>query len=239
MASHFRNISCPACAKNFTQTGFQSHLRQTKDPYCAALYAEIVGVELRGQEAPRSMTNDREPQPFKGDVFGGHNDNMDDDDIGQLHDPESGSMEPEDNDDLEIQAELENGWEPERPGAQAGSQQTEDLPRAADDYDEPTTNMYGSQANTHIPDSHVRVVVRYSDKYPDHQAGAPMKKKQSADVNYHTALDDSSNPWAPFSSHMDWEIAKWAKLQGADSTAFSDLLSIEGVSNYCGSYVTN
>ena len=32
---------------------------------------------------------------------------------------------------------------------------------------------------------------------------------------------------------MDWEIAKWAKLPGAGSTAFPDLLAIEGVSNYC------
>ena len=36
---------------------------------------------------------------------------------------------------------------------------------------------------------------------------------------------------------MDWEIAKLAKLWGTGSTAFSDLLAIEGVSNYCGSVV--
>jgi hypothetical protein len=228
MASHIRNVTCPACAKNFTQTGFQSHLRQTMDPYCAALYAEIIGsTELSDQEAPKNIPDAHEPQPFE-DVFSGHND-MDGDYFDQLHGPESGSME--DDDDSEIRADLESGWEPERPGARAASAslQTEGLQLA--DHDEPTTR---SQADTRrILDSHV--VVRYSDKYPDHKAGAPMKKTQSADVNYRTALDNSSNPWAPFSSHMDWEIAKWAKLRGAGSTAFSDLLAIEGVSNYRGS----
>ncbi|KAI1781898.1 hypothetical protein LXA43DRAFT_907374 [Ganoderma leucocontextum] len=37
------------------------------------------------------------------------------------------------------------------------------------------------------------------------------------------------NPYAPFASRRDWEIAKWAKTRGPGSTAFSDLLAIEGV----------
>ena len=219
MASQFRNATCPACAKNFTQTGFQSHLRQTKDPHCAALYAEIVGTELGDH------WHDLEPWPFEGGAFTGHDDYMpvDDDYFGPLHNP--------DDDGSEMQVDLESGWEPERPGAQA-SVQTED-PQQDGDHDEPTNRIHQSQADTHIPDS--RFVVRYSDKHPDHQAGAPIKKTQSADVNYRTALDNSSNPWAPFLSQVDWEIAKWAKLWGAGSTSFSDLLAIEGVSNYCGS----
>lgn len=179
MASRVRNVTCPACAKNFTQTGFQSHLRQTKDPHCAALFAEIVntGMEL----------DDHEHQPFEDDVFGGH----DDYEFGQLQDEDE---QPEEDLEEEQANLVENGWEPERP-------------------------------------SHI--VVRYSDKYPDHQAGAPMKKTQPGDDNYRAVLDNSSNPWAPFSSQMDWEIAKWAKLRGAGSTAFSDLLAIEGVSKSC------
>ncbi|KAJ3769430.1 hypothetical protein FB446DRAFT_812086 [Lentinula raphanica] len=40
--------------------------------------------------------------------------------------------------------------------------------------------------------------------------------------------------WAPFTSKMDWELAHWAKLRGAGSTAFSDLLAIEGVGEALG-----
>lgn len=35
--------------------------------------------------------------------------------------------------------------------------------------------------------------------------------------------------WAPFSSRVDWEIARWAKLRGPSSTALSELLGIDGV----------
>ncbi|EIW81904.1 hypothetical protein CONPUDRAFT_54049, partial [Coniophora puteana RWD-64-598 SS2] len=39
------------------------------------------------------------------------------------------------------------------------------------------------------------------------------------------------NMWAPFLSQMDWEIARWAKMRGPSSTAFSELLAIPGVSD--------
>ena len=238
MASQVQNVTCPACAKNFTQPGFQKHLRQTKDPHCTALYAEMVDMELThiaDQEAPKS----HEHQPFEGDVFGGP-DNYIYDDFGQLD-----ASDPEDDDEQEEQARFESEWEPERPGARAASLQTnedtnEERPTQqaqAGDHDEPVIHTSRSQVEGRIADSHI--VVRYSDKYPDQQAGAPMKKLQSGDDNYSAALDNSSNPWAPFSSQMDWEIAKWAKLRGAGSTAFSDLLAIEGVSIYCVSGCCN
>ncbi|KAM6489459.1 hypothetical protein JOM56_015092, partial [Amanita muscaria] len=37
------------------------------------------------------------------------------------------------------------------------------------------------------------------------------------------------NPYAPFTSQLEWEIAKWAKLRGPSSTAFTDLMAIDGV----------
>jgi len=42
--------------------------------------------------------------------------------------------------------------------------------------------------------------------------------------------DQPTNPYAPFSSQIDWEFAKWAKLRGPTSTAVTDLLNIPGVS---------
>jgi hypothetical protein len=40
----------------------------------------------------------------------------------------------------------------------------------------------------------------------------------------------ADNPFTPFSSKTDWEIGRWAKLRGPGSTAFSELMSIDGVS---------
>ena len=63
--------------------------------------------------------DDHEHQPFEGDVFGGQDDYIDDD-FGQLQDEYEQPDEEE--------ANLENGWEPERPGAQAASFQTNEDP---------------------------------------------------------------------------------------------------------------
>ncbi|KAH7903443.1 hypothetical protein BJ138DRAFT_974905, partial [Hygrophoropsis aurantiaca] len=40
--------------------------------------------------------------------------------------------------------------------------------------------------------------------------------------------------WAPFTSCIDYELACWAKLRGSGSTAFSDLLAIDGLTDALG-----
>ncbi|KAG2362202.1 hypothetical protein BDR07DRAFT_1451275 [Suillus spraguei] len=42
------------------------------------------------------------------------------------------------------------------------------------------------------------------------------------------------NVWAPFVSCIDYEVAKWAKLCGSGSTAFSELLAVEGLHDTLG-----
>ncbi|KAI0759461.1 hypothetical protein BD413DRAFT_722365 [Trametes elegans] len=39
----------------------------------------------------------------------------------------------------------------------------------------------------------------------------------------------NSNPFAPFRSETDWLMARWAKLRGPGSTAFTELLAIPGL----------
>ncbi|KAJ7639595.1 hypothetical protein B0H17DRAFT_1216800 [Mycena rosella] len=73
------------------------------------------------------------------------------------------------------------------------------------------------------------------ETFPGGLAGKPTSaaREQSSEKAYESSLSDStaSNPYAPFTSKMDWEVARWAKLRGAGSTAFSDLLNVEGVRN--------
>ncbi|KAG2050949.1 hypothetical protein BDR06DRAFT_990636 [Suillus hirtellus] len=53
--------------------------------------------------------------------------------------------------------------------------------------------------------------------------------KISEYTHYSVDVEGSvKNPWAPFNSQMDWEVAQWAKLRGPGLTAFTDLLMIEG-----------
>ncbi|KAJ6475861.1 hypothetical protein DFH09DRAFT_952625 [Mycena vulgaris] len=73
----------------------------------------------------------------------------------------------------------------------------------------------------------------FIEKYPGTSAGKPVSSiiSETSEQAYKSSLADSAgtNPYAPFTSKMDWEIAKWAKLRGSGSTAFTDLLHIDGV----------
>ncbi|KAJ6527827.1 hypothetical protein B0H19DRAFT_969493 [Mycena capillaripes] len=65
--------------------------------------------------------------------------------------------------------------------------------------------------------------------------GAPIGTETPAYSRYVEQISDGGdNPWASFTSQMDWEVAKWAKIRGSTSTAFTDLLSIEGVPQALG-----
>ena len=55
---------------------------------------------------------------------------------------------------------------------------------------------------------------------------------QSAHANTSYELEiaqDEMNPYAPFASQLDWEIAKWAKLHGPGFTEFGKLMAIPKV----------
>jgi hypothetical protein len=78
-------------------------------------------------------------------------------------------------------------------------------------------------------------------KFPSSSAGAPISHhgrhahesyRESIRSQSSAAASDASNMYAPFASKLDWEIAQWAKLRGPGSTAFSELLAIDGVSKF-------
>ncbi|KAF8327509.1 hypothetical protein F5887DRAFT_898748 [Amanita rubescens] len=51
---------------------------------------------------------------------------------------------------------------------------------------------------------------------------------QSGFKSYRQQLS-SEGPHAPFASKLDWEVARWVKLQGPSSSAVTDFFQIEGV----------
>ena len=73
------------------------------------------------------------------------------------------------------------------------------------------------------------VRIQYNDKHPSTRAGQPLMHEESRDFGYSAALSGGDNPWAPFNLKKDWEVARWAKLRGVGSMAFSDLLAINDV----------
>lgn len=63
------------------------------------------------------------------------------------------------------------------------------------------------------------------------RAGKPIRRDNAAFTSYHNDKSGGvpNNPYAPFPSKRDWEIAHWAKMRGPTSTALNELLKIEGV----------
>lgn len=80
-------------------------------------------------------------------------------------------------------------------------------------------------------------VVPYPNQRVGDPAGARIRGQaqgdcQSAHANTSYELEiaqEKTNPYAPFASELDWDIAKWAKLRGPGCTAFSEFLAIPSV----------
>ena len=59
---------------------------------------------------------------------------------------------------------------------------------------------------------------------------ARVRRNGNQDYRQSISSTESPNPYAPFSSRLDWEIARWAKMRGPGSNSLTELLRIEGMS---------
>ena len=78
--------------------------------------------------------------------------------------------------------------------------------------------------------------------FPYGEAGKVYANDEPAgNQRYCEDLGKGENPYSPFTSKRDWLMAKWQKLRGPGSTAFDELMAIDGVrsKNPTQSYVTN
>ncbi|KAJ3560355.1 hypothetical protein NP233_g10889 [Leucocoprinus birnbaumii] len=156
------------------------------------------------------------------------------------HEAIDGDVEEE-----EMVAELENNWEPFRSNPPEATQATQ-TPQMLEHADE-SGMMIDLEGGQHVltgPDQgHVvervlvdsghglkpKVITAYSEQYPSSRCGAAV-------LHPEITQDGKSNvnPYAPFQSHLDWLVARWAKLCGPGSTALSELLAIPGVQEALG-----
>ncbi|KAF7336396.1 hypothetical protein MVEN_02188200 [Mycena venus] len=167
---------------------------------------------------------------------------MDDEDEGDRRE----DLDDEDDDRDLAQAaanlDLERAYEPERPNAPQGETV------GSVDRTHSTSAEAASPAAPRLIHSrkifedvfHRKPVI---ECFPSSLAGAPLSDKRDATSEelYRSDIQTSAkNPYAPFTSKTDWEIARWAKLRGSGSTAFTDLLKIDGVQESLGlSYGTS
>ncbi|PPR06007.1 hypothetical protein CVT24_004719 [Panaeolus cyanescens] len=146
-----------------------------------------------------------------------------------------------------MEAELERTWEPTRPGAPHTSATPVPSNNGASDDDDvhmeegapqPDAAASPPRAKFRIPPGHgitPAVIVKYNDKNPRSRAGeAVFTDKDGDEVYASTVGGDATNFYAPFQSKEDWDFACWAKKRGAGSTAVSELLGIEGITEKLG-----
>lgn len=199
------------------------------------------------------------PEPgackFDGDFFGGldvyEDDSFGQDEDGQdtrqggvADDEEMGDVDPASDVEDDITAELEADiWEPVREGVPS----TIPVAEAEHNTLAPTNlNEEAELEQAALAEMHARQIaeeviaaaghgvkpastIRYSDVHRSSKVGQVLVNEGPSDEQYQSAVG-KSNPWAPFVSQTDWELARWAKLRGSKSTAFTDLLGVESAS---------
>jgi hypothetical protein len=147
---------------------------------------------------------------------------MEDVEVGQRGEPEEydGSDEESDNHDEEGD---EPSLEPNRLPTLSLSDSND--PEVTDDETQAASRLRGG-AEAELNNK------PYAVKFSGGKAGAVYTDWDHVDGNttYTLQINNPNNPFSPFSSQIEWEIAHWAKTRGPSSTAFTELMSIEGVS---------
>ncbi len=238
--------ACPGCQNPYpTWTGFWSHMRQSRNPLCQAARRRLE--ESMNPPSSQSSNNslessgdDETAMPFEGDFFGTARD-YDGDNFGQLEDGHTDSNHEDSNSGLDegldhdagldqrlFEFELEDSLEPNRE-CRMDSNLESDMESDSDSNLRDIRLASQRLAAEERADSHPQIV-RYSDHYPSSRPGFIVScSSTSGDSAYTASVDGKKNLWAPFTSEIDWKVARWAKLRGPGSTAFSDLLAIDGV----------
>ncbi|KAI0762223.1 hypothetical protein C8Q74DRAFT_135973 [Fomes fomentarius] len=235
-----KDSHCPGCNKVFTVSGLSKHLSLTHKPECVAIRGSNANSLL--QSLPTSSTStpfpltdphfdidielDSEPIPFDGDFFGNYTpDDFESDD----HPAPAGLGSESDSDDEPVPS----GWEPKPQQPLQPLPDNDTSPPSG--LHTPSPSLPSCTQRTTAEESARKACNTFVDRFPSAAAGAPLLRPINAPgvatySTYQQDVDPSGhNPYAPFASRLDWEIARWAKLRGSGSTAFTDLLAIEEV----------
>ncbi|KAH9161601.1 hypothetical protein EDB89DRAFT_1913803 [Lactarius sanguifluus] len=199
-----------------------THTIQDSDPYEWAVHV-TMDRGLRDNSEDEDDGKDKDKLADQDQDEDGDGDGDGDEDEDEDWDEEEEEEEDEDEDEEgALLAEDEYRLEPPRPlapqavGTMANPDQKEDLP--------PESNSFRLRGGYERPLKNDPFV----DKFPG-IAGCSHTVNDNAEMDAAPALGTNNlNPFAPFSGKMEWEIARWAKLRGPGSTAFNELMSIEG-----------
>ncbi|GLB45950.1 putative protein Coprinopsis cinerea okayama7 130 [Lyophyllum shimeji] len=231
-------VTCQGCGQSIKRNGLKNHLRISTDPRCHTQEWQdskstntfpSINIPLPNApltDLPGIPQEEVIPVEPAGDFFGDYTDCEEDDEVLEPVDDVDGVAFDEDEEDEDIldasNAEQEVGLEPTR------EHLPDHTPTIEDDDVMPTSHQPAARLRGGGEESlsNEPFVV----KFPISTAGAVYSQdEKTTNEKYAQDLGDTENPFAPFSSQLDWEIARWAKLRGPSSTAFTELMKIDGV----------
>lgn len=230
------------CGLSFKASGLQNHQRQSLDSRCKDCNDDrdfdsdldphdIINNVL---EIFPEATVDQIDVDSAGDYFGDYSDYYDME-IGNLAEELTTTDEEysdDDFDNLTIGTEI---FEPER---QPHSLETHPLApeNQVDEAPSPLAeNSLAKEKATRLRGG-AEIELRkqpFIVKFTSGPAGAVHAEQvvdENLNVSYTRKVGSAENPFFPFSSKLEWEIARWSKMRGPTSTAFTELLKMEGVS---------
>jgi hypothetical protein len=209
-------VHCTGCHRSFTVSGYTLHVQRTRSSVCVAAYHAQLNhgdnVDTMDEdeldeddETPDEDNHDVET-PFSGDFFGVYQD----DDFDWPDDEDEGMYANA------LCITIYNSCPDE---SQPGCAINEDLIDVA----RPTGDAPTVESCFEI------------EEFPLPTAGAPIPCSDHGPSSFEAYQqtiggdNDYAPYYAPFQSHLDWDIARWAKMHGPSSSAVTKLLEIEGV----------
>ena len=226
-------VQCVGCNQEFSASGYTMHVARTTTSICRAVYNKRFQVALTDNQVD-DIDIDMDTagsQRFEGDFFGNYQavdfdwrqDEEKDDDVEM--EGEDTEMEEEDNDN-----DPSVDFEQTTLSVDMPSEQVSDTRGAPQSETQTSQPLVHSEAQPGTPFPKEDYIV---EAFPGDTAGMPLEfttAHQSRFEDYRRRLNsDADAVYAPFTSRTDWEIARWAKIRGPSSSAFDELLQIDGV----------
>jgi len=219
-------ITCPGCRTRFSRKGWQLHLTQTSNTACRTIHdrhhAYVPGL--------RKNQDDIEDSETHRDL--GTSDVSDGEDSVEFR---SGSCSEETRasglDSDYSGDDSEQDLFDDHSGVHGSGPAPDDEDNDGVAIDDECGRLLTHAERQHLEESiWVKPLI---SEYPDRNAGQVYTSDSySGYKDYEDQLDsqaDTSNCYAPFTSKVDWEFARWAKLRGPGSTSASELMAIDGV----------
>ncbi|KAH8091759.1 hypothetical protein BXZ70DRAFT_1040234 [Cristinia sonorae] len=176
---------------------------------------------------------------------------------GREHEGDNEELDDDDSEDEDGGDPPRYGWEPPVASGQNAPLQEDEDSDTSSRSPSPDPHDVSSQATRVRVEEALRSEITVVT-YPSARAGAPISEsadnqqaidrdahwqsQHPANTTYSELLGEGSqqNIYAPFDHEVDWLVARWAKLRGPGSNAFSELLDIPGVQERLGlSYGTS